>query len=81
MKREKFENLRQRMVRHVLVADVAIVILTAKELEDLLNIAEPHIVDDDRCEPGMCMPRLKDELEDNDYSDCIACGHPVDMRG
>lgn len=38
--KEKFEELRQRMVNHKIINDTAIVELTAKELEDLLNMIE-----------------------------------------
>lgn len=82
MNREAFEDLRRRMVRHGVVNDTAVVVVSAKELEELLSYAEPHVTDPDaRCEPGECIPRLCDELADAEYSTCIHCGRSVDMRG
>lgn len=41
---EKIDQLRLRMQKHSVVADVAVVVLTAKELEDLLNLAEKQLI-------------------------------------
>jgi hypothetical protein len=40
MTREKLQELRQRMLNHKVVNDTAMVELTAKELDELLNLAE-----------------------------------------
>jgi hypothetical protein len=48
MKRKKFEELQQRMTRHAVVNDTAVVVLTAKELYDLLELARPHIEEEER---------------------------------
>jgi len=40
MTRKKLAELRQRMLRHTEVEGTAVVILTAKELQELLDLAE-----------------------------------------
>jgi hypothetical protein len=57
MTKGKLEELRKRMVNHTVINDTAVVLLTAKELEDLLYLAECGLdnVDDvvlDRNERG-----------------------------
>ncbi len=38
--KEKIEELKHRMMRHQVAGDMAVVVLTAKELDDLLRVAE-----------------------------------------
>jgi hypothetical protein len=45
MTKEKLEDLRRRMRSHTDVKDIAVCVLTARELEELLDIAEEHFPD------------------------------------
>lgn len=49
MTKDKLEELRRRMINHTNINDIAVVLLTAKELEELLYLAECGLscVDDD----------------------------------
>ena len=40
MTQKKINDLRQRMIHHAVVNDTAVVVVTAAELDELLNIAE-----------------------------------------
>jgi len=40
MTREKLEELRQRMIHHAVVNDIAVCVLTARELQELIEAAE-----------------------------------------
>lgn len=43
MTREKLQDLRHRMMHHTVICDTAVVILTAKELQELIDTAEKLI--------------------------------------
>jgi hypothetical protein len=48
MDKDKLQELRSRMFNHQVVNDRAVVVLTAAELSDLLNLAEQALADKEK---------------------------------
>lgn len=44
--KEKVHDLRQRMINHQVVNDTAVVVLSAKELEELLSFVDSYLEED-----------------------------------
>lgn len=78
MNRQQFNSLRSRVMKHQVVKDVAVVVVTAKELDELLDLAESNLPKE-KCEPGECVGRPT--VDNGVFSECVKCGSPVDMRG
>lgn len=67
---EVLKDFTHRMYSHTDVNGIAVVVLTARELEGLLNIVESALAQ------GKCCPRCQYYVP-HKLGPCVSCGEPI----